>query len=158
MTGAEPGRPARRLLHRASAAAAPSRRAAIGTVIALATALVVSVSGAGPAAATPVPQTYATPGTYTFTVPSGVSYLRIEAYGAQGGRGYGGVGGAGAKGGKAVLVRAVTTGETFQVRVGGRGADATGADGGAGGANGGCLLYTSPSPRDKRQSRMPSSA
>ena len=24
--------------------------------------------------------------------------------------------------------------------------------------NGGCLLYTSPSPRDKRQSRMPSSA
>ena len=25
-------------------------------------------------------------------------------------------------------------------------------------ANGACLLYTSPSPRDKRQSRMPSSA
>ena len=25
-------------------------------------------------------------------------------------------------------------------------------------APGGCLLYTSPSPRDKRQSRMPSSA
>ena len=25
-------------------------------------------------------------------------------------------------------------------------------------ANKGCLLYTSPSPRDKRQSRMPSSA
>ena len=24
--------------------------------------------------------------------------------------------------------------------------------------DGGCLLYTSPSPRDKRQSRMPSSA
>ena len=24
--------------------------------------------------------------------------------------------------------------------------------------NDGCLLYTSPSPRDKRQSRMPSSA
>ena len=24
--------------------------------------------------------------------------------------------------------------------------------------SGGCLLYTSPSPRDKRQSRMPSSA
>ena len=26
------------------------------------------------------------------------------------------------------------------------------------GGGGGCLLYTSPSPRDKRQSRMPSSA
>ena len=26
------------------------------------------------------------------------------------------------------------------------------------GGNGICLLYTSPSPRDKRQSRMPSSA
>ena len=26
------------------------------------------------------------------------------------------------------------------------------------GSVGGCLLYTSPSPRDKRQSRMPSSA
>ena len=26
------------------------------------------------------------------------------------------------------------------------------------GASTGCLLYTSPSPRDKRQSRMPSSA
>ena len=28
----------------------------------------------------------------------------------------------------------------------------------AGGITSGCLLYTSPSPRDKRQSRMPSSA
>ena len=28
----------------------------------------------------------------------------------------------------------------------------------AGGVYGSCLLYTSPSPRDKRQSRMPSSA
>ena len=32
-----------------------------------------------------------------------------------------------------------------------------GGGGGVGG-NGACLLYTSPSPRDKRQSRMPSSA
>ena len=30
--------------------------------------------------------------------------------------------------------------------------------GGTAGWSGGCLLYTSPSPRDKRQSRMPSSA
>ena len=33
----------------------------------------------------------------------------------------------------------------------------TGAQG-ATGSTGPCLLYTSPSPRDKRQSRMPSSA
>ena len=31
-------------------------------------------------------------------------------------------------------------------------------EGGWPGANPTCLLYTSPSPRDKRQSRMPSSA
>ena len=30
--------------------------------------------------------------------------------------------------------------------------------GGLGGASSGCLLYTSPSPRDQRGSRMPSSA
>ena len=33
-----------------------------------------------------------------------------------------------------------------------------GEPGGGGGNSRGCLLYTSPSPRDKRQSRMPSSA
>lgn len=133
----ERARPARQTLTPASAVAAPTRRAALGAVLALVTALVVGVSGARPALATSVPQTYATPGTYTFTVPSGVSHLKIEAYGAQGGKGYGDVGAAGAKGGKAVLVRAVTEGQTFQVRVGGRGADAPGGDGGAGGANGG---------------------
>ena len=45
-----------------------------------------------------------------------------------------------------------------QIRIGvGLGGDGTnpGADVGDGGS---CLLYTSPSPRDKRQSRMPSSA
>ena len=41
--------------------------------------------------------------------------------------------------------------------------DALAGGGGGGGTYrapgaGGCLLYTSPSPRDKRQSRMPSSA
>ena len=33
-----------------------------------------------------------------------------------------------------------------------------GGPGGGGDKNVSCLLYTSPSPRDKRQSRMPSSA
>ena len=44
----------------------------------------------------------------------------------------------------------------------GRGGDAAPRHGGGGGGGGvayiSCLLYTSPSPRDKRQSRMPSSA
>ena len=39
------------------------------------------------------------------------------------------------------------------------GGGASGPDSSSNGAgSGGCLLYTSPSPRDKRQSRMPSSA
>ena len=33
-----------------------------------------------------------------------------------------------------------------------------GPDGGDGGNGGSCLLYTSPSPRDRTRSRMPSSA
>ena len=41
---------------------------------------------------------------------------------------------------------------------GGLGGLLGGLTGGAGGGGGLCLLYTSPSPRDKRQSRMPSSA
>ena len=41
---------------------------------------------------------------------------------------------------------------------GGAGAPGSGGMPGKGGSAGGCLLYTSPSPRDKRQSRMPSSA
>ena len=136
MLGPERGTLARRPLSRSLATSARPRRVALSTAVAVAAAFVVAVSGAEPAMATSVPQTYATAGTYTFTVPSGVSYLKIEAYGAQGGKGYGGVGAAGAKGGKAVLIRAVTTGQTFQVRVGGRGADSPGSTGGAGGANG----------------------
>ena len=34
----------------------------------------------------------------------------------------------------------------------------SGTSGGSGGGDSGCLLYTSPSPRDQRGSRMPSSA
>lgn len=133
----ERGRLARQRSVPASAVAAPTRRAALGAVLALVTALVVGVSGARPACATPVPQTYSTPGTYTFTVPSGVTYVKMEVFGARGGKGYGDVGAAGAKGGRAILIRAVTTGQNFQVRVGGRGADSTGGSSGAGGANGG---------------------
>ena len=52
-------------------------------------------------------------------------------------------------GGGGVIVAVVAAGVGVDV----------GAGAGAGaGAVGVCLLYTSPSPRDKRQSRMPSSA
>ena len=51
---------------------------------------------------------------------------------------------------------------TADAQVGG-GPGGGGADGGAGDGDGGqvppvCLLYTSPSPRDRQKSRMPSSA
>ena len=66
--------------------------------------------------------------------------------------------------GRACAVRLATDG--FAVVVGGRDAgraDAVVAEiisngGTASIALGDCLLYTAPSPRDKRQSRMPSSA
>ena len=41
---------------------------------------------------------------------------------------------------------------------GGGNPSGTGGSADSHGSSGGCLLYTSPSPRDKRQSRMPSSA
>ena len=50
--------------------------------------------------------------------------------------------------------------ETNGKKKNGNGNGANGNGNGNGGSDGGsnCLLYTSPSPRDKRQSRMPSSA
>ena len=39
-----------------------------------------------------------------------------------------------------------------------RGRSGARTDGGVGARSGGCLLYTSPSPRDRQKSRMPSSA
>ena len=54
------------------------------------------------------------------------------------------------------------TGGTFNVMTGGTGGDlaqpGTAATGGDVNGAGGCLLYTSPSPRDRQKSRMPSSA
>ena len=44
-----------------------------------------------------------------------------------------------------------------KAKAGGRGSKSKGSSG-AGGGSGGCLLYTSPSPRDISGSRMPSSA
>ena len=57
----------------------------------------------------------------------------------------------------AMQTLAAATANNAAVNAGAAGAGA-GAAAGAGAIAGGCLLYTSPSPRDKRQSRMPSSA
>ncbi len=51
--------------------------------------LVVRSSAAGSYAS----QAYSTPGSYTYTVPKGVTYIKISVYGAQGSGSYGGLGG-----------------------------------------------------------------
>jgi hypothetical protein len=86
------------------------------------------------------------PGTYSWTVPAGVSQAMFDVYGAGGGQGgllnisTGEFAGAGL-GGLGAHVRArmsVQAGQTLTIVVGGRGADvAAGCVGGAGGANGG---------------------
>jgi hypothetical protein len=79
---------------------------------------------------------FTTPGTYTFTVPSGVSTISAVAVGAGGGAGgtpgtsnFSGAGGGG--GALAHDIINVTSGETLEIVVG------TGGSGGAGGANNG---------------------
>lgn len=54
----------------------------------------------------------------TFTVPAGVSKIRVRVVGAGGGRGNGGVGGGGGGGGYAHGVFTVTPGQSFPVTVG----------------------------------------
>lgn len=65
-------------------------------------------------------QTFNTPGTYTFTVPSGVTSITVEAWGAGGGGGNGGGGGGngGGGGGYAKSTFAVTPGSTYYYTVG----------------------------------------
>lgn len=71
--------------------------------------------------------TYASAGTYSYTVPSGVTSLSVTAYGAGGGSGAcnnngdAWVGSGGGAGGKDVDTIAVTPGETLTVEVGLRG-------------------------------------
>jgi len=73
-------------------------------------------------------QTYATPGSYSFTVPAGVTSLNIHVTGGGGGGGAGdgpydnqGSGGGGGAGGTYVDVITVTPGEVIPVIVGGGG-------------------------------------
>lgn len=77
--------------------------------------------------------TYTTPGSYSFTVPAGVTEITVEAWGGGGGAGRsndaGGGGGGGAFSSRTV---AVTAGQTYTIVVGAGGAGATGTLGTAG--------------------------
>jgi adhesin/invasin len=101
-------------------------------------AVALAVIPAGTASATTtITATYGATTTNTFTVPSGVTSIHIEALGGSGGGGPSGIGG-----GQGALVSAdfaVTAGEQLDVHVAGNGASAhTAAVGGAtAGANGG---------------------
>jgi len=58
------------------------------------------------------------PGTWTWTVPAGVTSVTVDAFGAQGG---GAAGVKGGLGGEATATLAVTPGATYQINVGGYG-------------------------------------
>jgi hypothetical protein len=84
----------------------------------------------------PGEQIFATPGSYTYNVPSGVSYLRVEMWGGGGGGGFlptVGVGG----GGSGAFLRVIIPVEdkescTVDVGTGGSGGDGSDGDGGPG--------------------------
>lgn len=81
-------------------------------------------------------QTYSTPGTYTFTVPTGVTEVRVVAIGAGGGAGVGaapsGAGGGGGSGGAIRATKAVSGGDSISIVVGFKGV-LNGASGDPGG-------------------------
>ncbi len=100
-----------------------------------------------PGNATPPPssniQTFATPGTFSFTVPAGVTQLTLEANGAAGGRG--GVLGAcgscttasGGAGGRVTASLAVTPGQSLTIVVGNGGGNGSTSSPGFGGGGAG---------------------
>ena len=80
---------------------------------------------------------YTAAGTYTFTVPAGVTSLDVTAVGASGGRGGAGLGAGGAGASVEATKVLVGGGQALTVVVGGVGAPGTLISGGAGGAPGG---------------------
>ena len=88
-------------------------------------------------------QVYATPGVYTYTVPAGVTSVKMRGWGGGGGGGAsadgtsgsiaGNAGAGGGGGGYTEKVHAVTPGSTITVTVGAKGAGVTNAAGTAGG-------------------------
>jgi hypothetical protein len=93
---------------------------------------------AGGAPADTVLATFNVPGTYAWTVPTGVRKVIFDVYGASGGNIMGGdfLLAAGGAGGEARGTFTVKPGQTFMIVVGGRGGNG-GTTGGAGGFNGG---------------------
>ncbi|MBN2421973.1 hypothetical protein JXB41_01990, partial [Candidatus Woesearchaeota archaeon] len=88
----------------------------------------------------PQKQVYDVAGSDIFTVPTGVNYITIKAWGGGGGGGGGGgtdVGADGAGGGFAQATINVTPGETLDIYVGGGGTGGEGSDSEAAGGGGG---------------------
>jgi hypothetical protein len=111
--------------------------AAIAAVAATSVALL-TVGGAS-GSTTSVVKTFGTPGTYTWKVPTGVTRVTFDVFGASGGNLSSGgtlivLGG---RGGEARGTFAVTPGQVFEVVVGGRGGDASESASGTGGTGGG---------------------
>lgn len=111
------------------------RRARIAAV--LIACAVLAAAGADMASAAFAPaQTITTVGAGSYTVPSGVSVLRVEAFGASGGNVGGGV--TGGKGATVTAHLAVSAGNVLAYNVGGAGRSAVNTStGAAGGFNGG---------------------
>lgn len=111
------------------------------TVDALGNVVPNSVVTYGSKAATPVVQTFTSTGTHSFTVPAGVTTMKVECWGAGGG----GQGGSGAGGGggeyAAEPALAVTPGNSYSYTVGTGGAGGPGGVGGPG-SNGGDSSFT----------------
>jgi hypothetical protein len=102
---------------------------------------------AGSATSAPKPPTVfadlTTPGVHSFTVPAKVKAITFDVFGAAGGRAVddstvpGTIIANGGAGGQARVTLVVVPGETFQIVVGGRGTNSSGATAGVGGFNGG---------------------
>lgn len=90
-------------------------------------------------------QVFRSPGTYTFTVPSGITKILVEAWGGGGGGGgtSDGAGGGGGGGSYASDIFSVTSGSQYTVTVGngGAGGGAGGSGAAAGASSFGSLVY-----------------
>jgi hypothetical protein len=111
----------------------------VAAVTAISVALLTVGGARGASEPNAVLATFDVPGTYSWTVPTGVRRVIFDVYGASGGNIMGGdfVLAAGGAGGEARGTFTVKPGQTFEIVVGGRGGNASGSTGGAGGFNGG---------------------